>query len=129
LCAPSRWRWREARIATWQSSGSCWVAPLRNAERKKQKHKTKALSCSPTREFCGFVATQIIKGRSFRTEFAVLYQQNSAVSAICRSSKSIRTKERKGNDMAKAATKAKTVAKKKAPAKKPAAKKRAGKRA
>jgi hypothetical protein len=43
--------------------------------------------------------------------------------------KLIRTKERKGNDMAKAATKAKTVAKKKAPAKKPAAKKRAGKRA
>jgi hypothetical protein len=43
--------------------------------------------------------------------------------------KLIRTNERKGNDMAKAATKAKTVAKKKAPGKKPAAKKRAGKRA
>jgi hypothetical protein len=42
--------------------------------------------------------------------------------------KLIRTNERKGNDMAKAATKAKTVAKKKT-AKKPAAKKRAGKRA
>jgi len=96
---------------------------------EKEKAQDKCRPCSPARDFCGFVATQIVKGRSFRTEFAVLYQQNSAVSALCRSSKSIRTKERKGNDMAKAATKAKTVAKKKAPAKKPAAKKRAGKRA
>jgi hypothetical protein len=72
---------------------------------------------------------KIAKGCLSSGAFAVLYQQNSVISALCRSSKSIRTIERKGNDMAKAATKAKTVAKKKAPAKKPAAKKRAGKRA
>jgi hypothetical protein len=62
-------------------------------------------------------------------EFAVFNQQNSFASALCICSKSIRTKERKGTDMAKAATKTKTAAKKKTAVKKPAAKKRAGKRA
>jgi hypothetical protein len=100
---------------------------LRNAERKAKRWSNCPVG-GPMRKICGLIATQIVKGRLFRSEFAVLYQQNSAASALCGSSKSIRTKERKGNDMAKAATKAKTVAKKKAPAKKPAAKKRAGKR-
>jgi hypothetical protein len=80
-------------------------------------------------QFCGFVATQIVKGCRSRTEFAVFNQQNSFACALCRSSKLIRTKERKGTDMAKAATKTKTAAKKKTAVKKPAAKKRAAKRA
>jgi hypothetical protein len=46
--------------------------------------------------FCGFIATQSVKGCRSRVEFAVFYQQNSCASALCRSSKSIRTKERKG---------------------------------
>jgi len=51
---------------------------------------------APAATFCGFIATQSIKGCRSRTEFAVFNQQNSCASALCRSSKLIRTKERKG---------------------------------
>jgi hypothetical protein len=55
-----------------------------------------ACTVSPKREICGLVATQGAKGWLSSVHFCILYQQNKSISALCRSSKSIRTKERKG---------------------------------